>query len=154
MHSQIKPFYTLIEDLIERMDGVFSNLPEEALDWTPNTGMNSMCILIVHTAGSLRYWVGEMIGGETCQRDRQSEFQVKDLSSGELHTVLYDALATAKSVLATLDITRFDEKVYSSVYNDYFTVAFALAHALEHTALHLGHMEITKEMWLKFSWEQ
>lgn len=27
------------------------------------------------------------------------------------------------------------------------TVAWRLAHALEHTALHLGHMEITRQLW-------
>jgi ankyrin repeat protein len=26
-------------------------------------------------------------------------------------------------------------------------VAWCLAHALEHTALHLGHMQITRQLW-------
>ena len=28
-----------------------------------------------------------------------------------------------------------------------FTVVWCLAHALEHTALHLGHIQVTRQLW-------
>ncbi len=154
MDSKIEPFFELIEDLIERIDGAFSDLPVEALDWVPDPALNPITVLIVHSMGSLTYWVGAMIGGQSAARDRSSEFDAKGLSKKELHLLLENALALVKRILSDLDMARLDEKVYSPVHNGEFTIAFALAHAVEHTALHLGHIEIMRELWENFDWDQ
>lgn len=150
----IEPHVELLDDLFERMDGLFSDLPDEALDWTPDPGMNSMTVLIVHVTGSLQYWVGEMLGGEPAQRDRSSEFQAENLSKGELHDKLESTSAQIKRVMEDVTMADLEEKRYSTIHKDYFDGAFALAHALEHTALHVGHMEITRELWEQFDWEK
>lgn len=147
METEISVFYGMIEDLVQRMDGCFSDLPAKALDWTPDPAINSLSVLVVHTAAALGYWVGEIIGGKPAGRDRSSEFMVRELSKAELHRVLYAALETARKVLEDLSLDRLGEMVYSPIHNDDFSVAFALAHALEHTALHLGHMEVVRELW-------
>jgi uncharacterized damage-inducible protein DinB len=149
----IEPHYKLIENLVERMDGLFSDLPHEALDWTPDPGMNSMTILIVHITGALQYWVGEILGGEPVQRDRSAEFQAENLSKGELHNRLNATLAQVKRVFEKVTLADLEGERYSTIHKDYFNGAFALAHALEHTALHVGHMEITRELWEQFDWE-
>jgi len=148
----IEPVYELIEDLFERMDGLFSDLPDEALDWTPDPAMNSMTVLVVHITGALQYWVGEMLGGEPARRDRSAEFQARDLSKAELHDKIKTVLAQTKRVLEGVTMADLEGKRYSTVHKDYFEGAFALAHALEHTALHVGHMEITRELWEQFDW--
>jgi len=152
MLTIIEPYVELLDDLFDRMDGLFSDLPDEALDWTPDPAMNSMTVLIVHITGALQYWVGEMLGGEPAQRNRSAEFQAENLSKEELHDKLESTSAQIKRVLENLTMADLDEKYYSTIYKDYFKGAFALAHALEHTALHVGHMEITRELWEQFDW--
>jgi hypothetical protein len=127
-------------------------LPEEALDWTPDPAKNTITVLVVHTSAALHYWVGDRIGGDSSGRVRSSEFEARGLSRTSLRQILTDALTHTRRTLADLTPDRFTEKVYSSVYNDRFSVAFSLAHALEHTALHLGHLEITRELWEQFDW--
>ncbi|MDY6866368.1 MAG: DinB family protein [Chloroflexota bacterium] len=148
----IEPYVELLDDLFDRMDGLFSDLPDEALDWTPDPTMNSMTVLVVHVTGSLQYWVGEMLGGEPAHRDRSAEFQAENLSKEELHKKLDSALSQTKRVMEKVTMVDLEEKRYSTIHKDYFDGAFALMHALEHTARHVGHMEITRELWEQFDW--
>jgi len=154
MLPYFKTYAELIEDLIERLDGIFSDLPVEALDWTPDPALNSITVLIVHTTGALQYWIGEMLGGEPSGRDRSAEFEAHGLSKAQLHEMLQETLAQTKGVLENLTMEILEEKQYSTIHKDYFTGTFALAHALEHTALHVGHMEITRELWEQFNWDR
>jgi uncharacterized damage-inducible protein DinB len=152
----MEPFFEtydeIIGDLIERIDGIFSNLPEEALDWTPDPALNTMTVLVVHTMGALRYWVVQMLGGEDVQRDREAEFDAHGFSKAALHDLLSESQSRVTAVLDGLSMADLDGKSYSPLHKDYFTGHFALAHALEHTALHVGHMEITRELWEQFDW--
>jgi len=148
----VKPHVELINDLFERIDGIFSDLPDDALDWTPDPAINSITVLIVHTTGALGYWVGEMLGGEPAKRDRSAEFRAHNLDKVELHQLLRSTLAQTQRVLNSLRMRDLKAMHYSTLHKDYFSGAFALAHALEHTALHVGHMEIIRELWEQADW--
>jgi len=49
---------TLVRAIEAAVDGV----PAEDMDWKPAPDMNSLAVLLTHTAGALRYWVGDMAG--------------------------------------------------------------------------------------------
>lgn len=144
----------MISELLERMDGAFSDLSEEALDWTPDPALNSITVLIVHATSALRYWVGEMLGDIAMQRDRGAEFEVKGYTKYQLHELIHEAEALVHQVLGGLTLDDLEQKHYSVTHKDYFTGTFSLAHALEHTALHLGHLEVMRELWEQFDWDQ
>ena len=144
----------MISELLERMDGAFSDLSEGALDWTPDPALNSITVLIVHTTSALHYWLGEMMGGIAMQRDRGAEFQARDLSKHQLQDLIHGAEKMAHQVLEGLTMEALEQKHYSVIHKDYFTGGFALAHALEHTALHLGHLEVMRELWEQIDWDQ
>jgi hypothetical protein len=65
---------------------------------------------------------------------------------------LNETQAQVSRVLEKLTPEDLAAKHYSTIHKDYFTGAYALVHAVEHTALHLGHMEITKELWEQYDW--
>jgi uncharacterized damage-inducible protein DinB len=154
----VEPFFEtyaeMIGDLIERIDGIFSDLPMEALDWTPDPALNTMTVLVVHTMGALRYWVVQMLGGEDVQRDREAEFDAQGYSKSDLHDLLKETQEQVTAALDGLSMDALNDKQYSPLHKDYFLGRFALAHALEHTALHVGHMEITRELWEQFDWDR
>lgn len=144
----------LFSELLERMDGAFSDLAEEALDWTPDPALNPITVLVVHTTGALQDWVGQMLGDIPTQRDRDEEFQAKGLSKFQLHELIRGAEEVVHQVLENSTKEDLEQKRYSVIHKDYFTGGFALAHALEHTALHLGHLEVMRELWEQFDWNQ
>jgi len=144
----------MISELLERMDGAFSDLSDEALDWIPDPAVNSMTVLVVHTTSALSYWVGHMLGDDPGKRDREEEFQAKGYSKVQLRGLIHAAEEQVHQVLENCTLEDLEEKRYSVIHKDYFTGTFSLAHALEHTALHLGHMEIMRELWEQFDWDQ
>jgi hypothetical protein len=55
--------------------------------------------------------------------------------------------AHTRSVLERLTVDHLAEEHVSPRPDQNFTVAWALSHALEHTALHTGHIQLTRQLW-------
>jgi len=130
-------------DLLKAIQG----LPPEALDWLPGADMNSVAVLITHLSGAERYWIGDVAMGDPSVRDRAAEFRVKGITLEALQQRLADATAYAQSGLARLTLDDLEQERVSPRDGHKFTVAWALLHALEHTALHLGHIQIARQLW-------
>lgn len=128
----------------------FDDLPDEALDWAPGDEMNTFTILVVHTTAAARYWIGDVGLGESSNRNRAAEFQAKGLSKVELKA-RFEAVETyveAKFATLTLaDLATVQPITNKMMDRDSATVGWALLHALEHTALHLGHAQMTRQLW-------
>jgi hypothetical protein len=133
------------------MHTFFEGLPPDALDWTPfqisADEMNTINILVTHTTGAERYWIGDVALGEKSGRVRKSEFQVKGTTKEELSDKINAATVYARSAVAQLNLEDLAAVRTSARDGRKFTVSWALLHALEHTALHLGHIQITRQLW-------
>jgi uncharacterized damage-inducible protein DinB len=72
----------------------------EALDWKPAEDSNSLAVLASHVAGSERYWIGEVAGGQRVGRDRADsraqEFLAEGLEATDLIARLDAALHHAQ----------------------------------------------------------
>jgi hypothetical protein len=89
-----------------------------------------------------------MAGGDASGRVRAEEFEVSDLSAADLAERLDDVLAHSRGALESLTLDDLGVMRSASVFNDRsFSVAWSLAHALDHTALHAGHIELTRQLW-------
>jgi hypothetical protein len=143
--AYLERLHTLSTDFI----ATFEDLPAEALDWVPGTEMNSFCVLVVHTAAATRYWIGDAALGEPSNRNRAAEFQAKGLSAAELKSRFADVEQYARGALER--VTWADLAKVSTVrYADTpVSGGWALLHALEHLGLHLGHAQITRQLWLR-----
>ncbi|MFL7891329.1 MAG: DinB family protein [Anaerolineales bacterium] len=122
-------------------------LPAEAFDWIPVEGANSLCVLMVHIAGAERYWLGDVIAGEPSGRDRPAEFRAKNLSTDMLEAKLNESLGYAELVLGKLDTNDLGASRIDPRNGQEVTLAWALDHTLKHTAIHLGHIQLTKQLW-------
>jgi hypothetical protein len=123
------------------------DLPQAALDWIPGPGMNSLSVLIVHATGAERYWIGDVACQDPSGRNRQAEFEVKGLEIAELANRLDRSLVYVEGVTKNLTLDKLQEMRISPRDDQKFTTGWALAHALEHTALHLGHAQVTRQLW-------
>ena len=135
------------ETLYKGIETAVADLPAEALDWKPAQDMNSVTVLLTHTAGALRYWVGDVAGGQPSGRVRAEEFETRDVDATELMGRLRAAVDFDGQVLGQIDPAHLGEKRIAGQQNEERTVGWALLHALEHTAIHAGHIQITRQLW-------
>ncbi len=136
-----------LEDLHTDLRHAVKGLSIEALDWSPGPEMNSLAVLSAHTAGAERYWIGDVIARDDSHRERAAEFRTQTVDAEALIARMDAALAHSRSVLEQLTLADLDEQRLASRDARQVTVAWALAHALEHTAMHVGHMQIMRQLW-------
>ena len=144
----------ILEVYLERLQALhveiapaIEGLPQAALDWVPGPDMNSLCALVVHTTGAQRYWIGDVVGRAPSGRDRAAEFRAHGLGGAALSKRLDETLAHSRGVLEAVTLQDLEDLRVSPRDGREFTVAWCLAHALEHTAIHLGHVQIVRQLW-------
>lgn len=124
-----------------------AGLSPEALDWVPGLEMNSFNVLVTHLAGSERFWVGDMVGQDESGRVRAEEFATTGLTEADLVQRLDEVFAHSYQVLSQLLLTDLDKMHPSSGREESFLVSWSLMHNLEHVALHVGHLQMMRQMW-------
>jgi uncharacterized damage-inducible protein DinB len=140
-------FLDRLVELHTNIEQAIQGLSPEALDWSPGKGMNSITVLIVHLTGAERYWIGDVALGDISNRDRAAEFSVSRIPLDVLRARLADASADAQSALTRPALGDPEQERVSPRDGRKFSVAWALLHTLEHTAIHLGHIQITRQLW-------
>ena len=143
LESYLNCLQSLHADLQHAMDG----LSQDALDWSPGADMNSIAVLAAHIAGSMRYWIGDVAGQDRSARDRDAEFRTKEVDAAALAARLDAALNHSQTVLEKLALPDLEANRIAPRDGKEYTVAWALVHALEHTATHVGHIQITRQLW-------
>ena len=145
------PFY---EELANRFNELhaailigLNALPDEALDWKPGDEMNSVSVIIVHLTGAERFLIGDVIMQDPSNRNRDAEFLVKGVSKQDLIRRINDTEAYLRSSFEELRLTDLEATRLHPRHGTQVSVSWALLHALEHTGTHLGHIELTAQIW-------
>jgi hypothetical protein len=84
--------------------------------------------------------------GEPSGRVREREFQTRDLSGAELLSRLEAVLDYARNALPRLHLDDLEQERHTQG-GEVVTCGFALLHGLEHGYLHLGHIQLTCQLW-------
>ncbi len=150
----MEQFFVDYLDILQALNrdfvATFEDLPDEALDWVPGVEMNSFCILAVHTTAVSRFMISDGALGEATNRNRDAEFQARGLSAADLKARFTDLETFARGALEKL--TLADLATGHTIPNRgggtrEVTAGWALLHAVDHTGLHLGHAQITRQLW-------
>lgn len=113
---------------------------------------NTLFQLGTHIAGSARYWSITNTGGQNFNRDRDAEFMAVG-SGAEIIANLDQLLDQITAHVPSLSASQLDQPVslpgasFSS-WNEPGPIPqrHALLHALSHTALHVGHIQLTRQV--------
>jgi uncharacterized damage-inducible protein DinB len=140
-------YLKLLETVHREFERALDGLPDEAVNWVPGQGMNSLAVLATHTAGSERYWIGDIAMQEPSGRVRQSEFLVQGMSAREALSRLKNSFLYAQETVPRLDMKELSATRTDPADGRAVSVAWALLHALEHASLHAGHAELTRQLW-------
>ncbi len=151
MLSELDNYLQRLEDLRQQVIDLIADLPVEALNWRPTERIeghatNSLAVLAAHIAGAEHFWIGEIIGGLPPTRNRPAEFAVQAAGAAELVTLLQKSGQQTRSILAALSET--DLNGAREVEGRMVAVRWGILHIIDHTALHLGHMQITYQLWM------
>ncbi len=143
---------TLVDDIFAQLDGI----PETDLNhWLPQNDMrdiNTFTALATHIVGAGEYWILEAAGGRPVDRNRAAEFRAEG-SIGELRERYERWLEATGEVF-----DRMDDVTLASIYERPAdpergmgaasrSRAECILHALEHTAVHLGHLQLQRQLW-------
>jgi hypothetical protein len=133
-----------LEDLQQRLHKEVRDLPVEAMDWSPGPKMNSVAVLLAHVAGVLHEGI-DIALDDPPSRVREQEFQTRGVLSAEMLRRLDAVIDYARSALPRLGLEDLDQERKDE--DGTVTCGWALLHALEHAYLHLGHLQLTCQMW-------
>lgn len=150
MNAEIDNYLLRIEDLRGQIASLIADLPAAALNWRPIEGsddhaMNSLAVLASHTAGAERFWLHEVIGQQPPTRMRDHEFETAVDSPTPLLEKLTATGQETRRILAALTPEALDDT--RTVRERTVPVRWGILHVIDHTALHLGHMQITVQLW-------
>ena len=147
MEQIFRDYLNLFERLHDDCKDRISGSARQSLDWSPGESMNSICVLVTHLTGAERYWIGNVAMGEPSGRNRDDEFRTKGLSAEELWKKLDDSLEYIQAAFERLMVDDLAKMRVSPRDGQKFSIGWAISHALEHTALHVGHIQITRQLW-------
>lgn len=150
MIHEVQHYLERIEDLRGQVRDLIADLPVEALNWRPIEGSddhatNSLAVIAAHVAGSEHFWIAEVIGGYPATRDRDAEFVTEVSGAAELLQRLDATGAETRSVLPALSVADLDDTRQAS--GRVVPVRWVILHVIDHMALHLGHMQLTYQLW-------
>ena len=151
MSPELAGYLQMIEDLRGQVHDLIVDLPAEALNWRPLEGSgehatNSQAVLAAHIAGAEHFWIAEVVGGLPPSRDRDAEFAARTSSASELVNLLENVGKETREVFSTLGETDLDGS--RQARGRVIPVRWCILHVIDHSALHLGHMQLTYQLWM------
>ena len=147
MEAEIEGYLTELGILRAQIHDAIQGLNDDAANWKPlpkNT--NSICAILSHMIGSQRYWVRQVIAGEKIQRDRESEFRASGHLS-EIITRWEKESNDTEVILGRLSLAQLAETKTVPIRPEPITIRWCILHLISHNATHLGHIQITRQLW-------
>jgi len=151
MLPELANYLQMIEDLRGQVRDLIADLPAEALNWRPlespdEHATNSLGVLATHIAGAEHFWTAEVVGGLPPLRDRDAEFATRAASASELVGLLEQIGEETREIFSTLSETDLDGT--REARGRVIPVRWCILHVIDHSALHLGHMQLTYQLWM------
>jgi uncharacterized damage-inducible protein DinB len=136
----------LLEDQHTYASHALQNASREAINWKPaSTPCDSLAGLVHHIVEVQRLWLDTVIGGEPVPPGLATAHQAEADSAESLWALMVDSLAKSKARLESLTAEEYDE--LRTRRDRQVTVRWAAYHTLEHTAMHVGHMQLTRQVY-------
>lgn len=145
----ISHFATSIKILAALHKEIFAILEEvgvEGMNWKPGgENFNSLYTTAYHTICSQNWWITENLNQVKIERDRTAEFKAYAENLDQLYQMYESIQSETKRILETVGCNEIQH--LREVKGRKVSVEWIVIHVVEHTALHLGHMQVTKQLW-------
>jgi uncharacterized damage-inducible protein DinB len=123
-----------LEQHMGRIEACVAKLRPEQLWARHSENENAIGNLLLHLTGNVRQWILSGVGGDVDARQRQTEFDARSGSAGDLRSVV----EAASKVIRGLSAARLAERVTIQGYE--VSVLEAVYHVVEHFSGHAGQI--------------
>ncbi len=145
MKPMIEVVRRMLDGQAERYGNVVDGLPEEALNWRPgNEETNSVAQLIRHVTSVQNVLLARALG-ESVTHNHEQSLRNDPATKEELRGLLADAKARKDEQLTRLDGMDMSEMLPGR--DRPVLRAHYIIHTADHGQEHLGHAELTKQLW-------
>ena len=153
--GEIAPWSTILDGerqalktLHADMRFLIKGVPGAGLNWKPGVNTNSLWSLVLHTLGTTLHLLSTAADIDPRWQDwkRQTELS----ATGEDPALLLTAINNMDDFLDKVFPVVEDEDA-AAAERDWLgkqrPVSWLMAHAVEHAGRHVGHMELTRQLW-------
>jgi uncharacterized damage-inducible protein DinB len=158
MDAEIESLSRQIRSILERVCACLDGLNEAQLNWRPPIdGANSLYVVATHTLGNARAFVLGIACGQPLERDRPAEFRASGCDAADLTAQgrrLSDEIEAALAGLSASDLDRRllpAPSLWGEGEVQEISVREAILHVVEHASIHLGQLQITRDLALRES---
>ena len=129
----------LITDYPGQINVCLDALTDDQLWWRANEKSNSVANLVIHLAGSNRYYFEHVIGGADNDRNRDAEFAARGtMGKAELKRRWAESVAATQRTLEAFDPGRLMETTERT--GKLTTFVQILLHVSHHNSVHMGQI--------------
>ena len=135
----------LVEEYLPKIERCLEKLSDEQVWWRPAPESNSIGNLLLHLSGNARQWIVCGLGGETDERQRQTEFDAREgIPRVELLAKLRTTVMDVSNVLSRFDSARLLDEY--PIQGTKATALAAIFHVTEHFSMHTGQIILLTKM--------
>lgn len=158
MDAEIESLSRQVRSILERVCACLEGLSEAQFNWRPPIdGANSLFVIATHTLGNARAFILGIACGQPLERDRPAEFRATGRSAVELTVQAGRLSDDIDEALAVLSPSALDRRLLPprSLWGEgepqEISVREAILHVVEHASIHLGQLQITRDLVLRES---
>ncbi len=148
MESEIQDYIKELGIIREQILEAVRGLGDEAGNWHPlPQDTNSIYATLSHVIGAQNNWIRKIIAGQPIQRDREAELR----STGSLAEIIARFQKEGREIdeiLGNLPDSQLSEsRNVPGQREAVATVRWCILHIISHNATHLGHIQLTCQLW-------
>ena len=147
MEAEVQGYLNEFNITRNQIRDALKGLDDEAVNWKPLTkDTNSIYAILTHLAGTQANWMKQTVAGIPIKRDRDAEFR----ATGNLFDAVKrweDMDREADLIMANLTVAQLREKRKTTGPFGEVTVQWCILHQISYYALHLGHIQLTRQAW-------
>ena len=135
----------MLGDYLPKIERCLEKLSDEQIWWRANEESNSIGNLILHLCGNARQWIVCGVGSAPDNRNRDSEFEQRDvISRDDLIALLRSTLTDVEATLQAVDPSTLLE--YRKIQGNDVDILEAVFHVTEHFSMHTGQIILLTKM--------
>ena len=147
VENELQDYSNFIDGLLTQAEERVKGLPKQAFNWRPlERDTNSLAVIVTHMCGVADFWVYQGLSGEDVGRVRDNEFKAVVEREDELLALTARSKARVRTALEGCPSDSLGE-IIKLPGRDPCTRRWAILHTMDELAQHLGHLELTRQLW-------
>ncbi len=145
--TYIEVFIRQYREVHDQLVEVIEDLPDEALNWKPYAGGNSISVLVTHTLGN-QVETLLAVSQQVSNRDRKAEFAIDHATRADLLATVEGARARLADLAPRITPEQLDAMVRrpAAAHSEHAGL-YQLNHSITHAREHLGQIWMTRGLW-------